>query len=392
MNIFRIVKKELDKIFKFPRQIITAFILPGLLLFLIYAFIGVGLSSVMEEGEEQASIIYVINSPESLESIYSIASSLKVDLRKEDVSELNNLKQAVLNEEIAAVLVYDEDFDNNIQKSPLPKVSVFYVSTASNAYAVMERAQTIIGLQQKYIYEDLDIDPNLFNVGFEKLESDQESVGSILAMILPMMVMSFIFASALGVGSDAIAGEKERGTLATLLMLPIKRSNIIIGKIISTSTITVLSALSSFIGLLAAMPFAKAMFALGDNATISYSAMDIIGLIVILLLIALLASSILLIFSTLAKNIKEASTMALPVYIAAIISPLLTMFTTGGSSSKIVYLIPVYNTILGLKDILSFNFDIINFLIILGSSVLYISIIVFVLVRMFKSEKVLYSK
>ncbi|MFA7435267.1 MAG: hypothetical protein WC006_02755, partial [Bacilli bacterium] len=65
---------------------------------------------------------------------------------------------------------------------------------------------------------------------------------------------------------------------------------------------------------------------------------------------------------------------------------------TGGSSSKIVYLIPVYNTILGLKDILSFNFDIINFLIILGSSVLYISIIVFVLVRMFKSEKVLYSK
>ncbi|MFA7435045.1 MAG: ABC transporter permease, partial [Bacilli bacterium] len=218
MNIFRIVKKELDKIFKFPRQIITAFILPGLLLFLIYAFIGVGLSSVMEEGEEQASIIYVINSPESLESIYSIASSLKVDLRKEDVSELNNLKQAVLNEEIAAVIVYDEDFDNNIQKSPLPKVSVFYVSTASNAYAVMERAQTIIGLQQKYIYEDLDIDPNLFNVGFEKLESDQESVGSILAMILPMMVMSFIFASALGVGSDAIAGEKERGTLATLLM------------------------------------------------------------------------------------------------------------------------------------------------------------------------------
>ena len=116
MNIFRIVKKELDKIFKFPRQIITAFILPGLLLFLIYAFIGVGLSSVMEEGEEQASIIYVINSPESLESIYSIASSLKVDLRKEDVSELNNLKQAVLNEEIAAVIVYDEDFDNNIQK------------------------------------------------------------------------------------------------------------------------------------------------------------------------------------------------------------------------------------------------------------------------------------
>lgn len=392
MNIFRIVKKELDKIFKFPRQIITAFILPGLLLFLIYAFIGVGLSSVMEEGEEQASIIYVINSPESLESIYSIASSLKVDLRKEDVSELNNLKQAVLNEEIAAVIVYDEDFDNNIQKSPLPKVSVFYVSSASNAYAVMERAQTIIGLQQKHIYEDLDIDPNLFNVGFEKLESDQESVGSILAMILPMMVMSFIFASALGVGSDAIAGEKERGTLATLLMLPIKRSNIIIGKIISTSTITVLSALSSFIGLFAAMPFAKAMFALGDNATISYSAMDIIGLIVILLLIALLASSILLIFSTLAKNIKEASTMALPVYIAAIISPLLTMFTTGGSSSKIVYLIPVYNTILGLKDILSFNFDIINFLIILGSSVLYISIIVFVLVRMFKSEKVLYSK
>lgn len=391
MNIFKIIKKELDKIFKFPRQIFTTLILPGFILFVIYAFIGTGIEKMMKEEENKDSIIHVINAPESLDVVFPLAKDENVNLIESSASELENLKQLILDGQIQAILLYDENFDANINKDPLATVKILYDSSNTNALVVFERAQKVVSIQQGYLYQKLEINPHIFNVEQIYVQPEEKGTAVMLAMILPMILMSFIFANALAIGSDAIAGEKERGTLATLLMLPIKRSEIIIGKIISTSTITVLSAFSSFLGLVLSLPFAKSMFAI--EGAISYGVLDIVGLVVILLLIALLASTILLIISTIAKNIKEATTLAMPIYIAAIIIPIITMFSTGsGSISKGMYLIPIYNTILGLKEILSFNFDLVNFLLILGSSIIYIVLFVVILVRMFKSERVLYSK
>jgi len=392
MNIFRIVKKELDKIFKFPRQILTTLVLPGLLIFLIYTFLGVGVDASMKEEADAITIIHVINSPESLDSVYESVGTLKIELKKSTVEELEDLKDLVIAKEIHAILLYDENFDDLIQTDILPNVKILYDSSATNAYLVMERAQIVVAMQRGIIYEELNIDPNIFNIIPEKVEPEEKGSAVMLAMILPMLLMSFIFASALSTGSDAIAGEKERGTLATLLLLPIKRSHIIIGKTISTSTITIISALSSFLGIMASWPFAKSIFAVDGDINFNYGAGEIIGLVVMLLLIALLASSILLIISTLAKNIKEATTLAMPIYIAAIIVPIITMFQSGEVSSKLVYFIPLYNTILGLKAIISLNFDLVNFLLILGSTLVYIALFIFILIKMFKSEKVLYSK
>jgi sodium transport system permease protein len=393
MNIIKIVKKELDKIFKFPRQILTTLVLPGLLLFLIYAFLGMGFGNMVGEEVETTTIIHVVNAPASLEAIRTDeVVKMKIDLYEANETDIENLKNEVLNGSIHAVLVYDSNFDDLVQSPNLPNVTILYDSSTTSAAVTIERINLIISTQQSYLYRELNINPDLFNVVFDNIEPAEKGGAVILAMILPMLLMSFIFASALGTGSDAIAGEKERGTLATLLMLPIKRSDIIIGKIISTSILTVISALSSFIGLVASLPFAKELFATGENLTISYGFLDILGLFVIILLIALLASSILLIISTLAKNVKEATTLAMPIYIAAIITPILSMFSSSSAGTKLVYIIPLYNTIIGLKEIISTNFDLVNFLLIIASTLIYVFIFIVVLIRLFKSEKVLYSK
>ena len=62
--------------------------------------------------------------------------------------------------------------------------------------------------------------------------------------------------SSLGIGADVIAGEKERGTLSTLLMAPITKTEIIVGKILATTIITLLSSVGSFLGIAASLPFA----------------------------------------------------------------------------------------------------------------------------------------
>lgn len=389
-NAFKVVKKELDKIFKFPRMIFTSLVLPGLMLFLIYAFIGAGFNSFVGETVEHISQIYVVNFPESLKFAYNLADEMKITIYEMPEEKLEELKERVQNNEIDAIIFYEKDFDAKVNTENLPVVEIYYNNSSSYSSSASNKAHSIISLQQQNFFEELGINPHIFEMKLENVEEEAKANASIIAMILPMLIMSFIFASALGIGTDAIAGEKERGTLATLLMLPVKRSEIIFGKIISTSTLTVLSAFSSFIGIIASLPFSKSIFAIEGDIT--YSVFEILGLVVILLLIALFASTVLLIISTLAKNIKEASTMAMPIYIAAIISPMISMFSNTASTSKTLYFIPIYNTILGLKEILGLNFNLINFLIILGSSLVYIALFVYILVRLFKSERVLYSK
>jgi sodium transport system permease protein len=112
----------------------------------------------------------------------------------------------------------------------------------------------------------------------------------------------------------------------------------------------------------------------------------------ILVLLAALASTLLLLASTIARTVKEASAFATPLFIAVMVLPMMTMFSDKSSVSRGVYLIPIYNFIIVLKDLLSFNLDIVNYLLTAGSSLVVITALVLVLVKLFKSEKILYTQ
>lgn len=388
-NIFKIVKKEFDKIFKFPRMLFTTLIMPGLIIFLVYAAIGTSMDSMVAKAEEEKSIVYIINAPDSLDFINELNDDLMVDLRYTNIEGLEELKEQVLDGFVGAILVYDEDFDNMIANDPLPVIEVIYESSAPDSYIAMGRAMAIIYAHQAILYEELGINPYIFAT--KEIKVDEEKGGAfILAMILPLLLMSFVLSSALGIGTDAVAGEKERGTLPTLLMLPIKRNEIIFGKLFSTSFLTILSAMSSFIGIAASLPFAKSAFAV--EGTLGYGFTELSSIVLLLLLIALISSSLFLIISTIAKNIKEATTMSMPIYIVTLMIPIFSMFSTGTTSSTTSYFIPMYNIIVVLKEILSYKFSLINLLYVTGSSLVYVAIFILILTRLFKSERILYSK
>lgn len=389
-NIFRIFKKEFDKIFKFPRMIFSTLILPGLIIFLIYAFIGQSLQGEMDKMQSHESVVHVINSPESFEFAYNLAEDYKINFSKITETDIDDIKLQLKDGTVDVIIIFEDNFDQLLANKEIPKIQVLYNSYENNSNVANTKIQELIEIQKQVKYQELGINPHIFDVKMEEVVDQASGGAKTLAMILPMIIISFIFGSALSIGSDAIAGEKERGTLATILMTPIKRNEIIIGKIISTSVITIFSAFSSFIGVIASLPYAKAMFSLEGG--VSYAALDYLGILVILLVLSVLASSILLVTSTIAKTVKEASMLAMPIYMAAIIIPAITMFSSGTSDNPIVYLIPIYNTVLGFKGILGMNIDLGNFLLIIGSSVVYIGLIIFLLIKMFKNERILYSK
>ena len=211
----------------------------------------------------------------------------------------------------------------------------------------------------------------------------------MLAALLPILLISFVFSGAISIGSDAIAGEKERGTLASLLMAPIQRHQIVIGKIISISAITVLSALSSFAGILASLPFSKALY--GVNGNVSLGFMDLLMLLILILTLVLVMVSLIAVASTLAKTVKEASTFAMPMYFIALISAAMSMFSESVSRQLVVYVIPVYSNVMAVRALLMFELDWVQFMLTIVSSIGFFTLMVLLITRLFHSENVLFK-
>ena len=278
-DIWNIMKKDLDKIFKYPRMILSTVLLPGLLLFIIYAFMGSALSNQITEYEEREKVIHLVNAPESFEAYEIIALEMKMRFIKLDEVDMDALMHDIETKAMEVLVVFEEGFDAQLGGNR-PNIDVYYNPTHGISNQSYSSLRIVLSMYQNGIVESLlnqhGLTSDVFALDVELVydEQDERKLGAgVLAMLLPMLIVTFIFSGSLSVGSDAIAGEKERGTLPTLLMAPIKRSKIIYGKIFSTTIIAVLTAISSFIGIIASIPFSKDMFAI-DGVTLAYELSD----------------------------------------------------------------------------------------------------------------------
>jgi len=197
----------------------------------------------------------------------------------------------------------------------------------------------------------------------------------------------------MGIGIESIAGEKERGTIATLLVTPIRRSQLAIGKIISIAIIAVLSSVASFLGLLAVLPqFAKIGEGGESIGKVSYALSDYGMLLGIMLTAVLFFVALIVIVSTYSKSIKEAGTLVMPLYLVVMGAAFFNMFTQNVSDDIVYYLIPVYNIVISLKALFQFDLTLANWLFTVSSTMAYTLILIFLIQSMFKSEKVMFNK
>lgn len=387
-EIRQIIKKELDKIFKFPRVIFSTLILPGLLIFGIYSFMGTSLKGEIDRTTVYKPLIIMENAPDSFLDIFDSFQEQFIIVDSEEITE-TVYKEMLVKSELDLVIKFSTNFEDSFFTGQ-SKVELLANNANSNSYSAYMAFTEILNVYKEAEFEKLDINTDIFVVDLDDTFTDEKkNVGMVLAMLMPMLIITFVFAGTLSIGADAIAGEKERGTLATLLMAPIKRNSIIIGKIISTAIISITSAASSFIGVLASMPFAKDLFMI--DASITYSITDYTILFAVLMVLGTLSSCLILLASTFAKSTKEATSYAMPIYIIAILIPTFSMFSNGKSES-ILYTIPIYNISLILKDIFSFDINVTNFIITISSTVAFTAILIFGLLKMFKNEKILFSK
>ena len=381
-NVLTIIKKEFARFFKDKRLVLSTLILPGLLIFLLYTLMG----SVFTDSTQTYTAKVVNPSAVFGQIVDGEESGALFELTEIPAEELDAAKEEVKAGDADLVIVFPENFDAVLtggQTYPVgqaPVVEVWYNSgstASSSAYSLV--VSLLDSLENSM--------SNLFDVNYAAggdLVTAQEAEASYYAMLLPFLILTFLYSGCMGIAPESIAGEKERGTIATLL----RRSELVIGKIASLSVLSALSAISSFLGTFLALP--KLTGGSIGGALASYSAGQYFALFAVMLSAVLIIVSLISIISAFAKSVKEAASLSVPLMLVVMLVGLSTMlFTTHAPAA---FLIPIYNCVQVMAEIFSLQFSWVNLVITLASNLVYIVVLVWLLTKMFKSERIVFNK
>ena len=395
-NTWTIIRKEFARFFGDRQLVFTTVIMPGLLIYLIYSLMGVGIRNMETHGEQDVVTVRVENMPQSVAPILSsLDSSIVILQQPVSQTDIDALQDKEIN---AIAMRFPADFDALVADydpmggQPAPNVEIYY-NSANNAsdrvFTIMETALNAFedGMANRFDINRADEEGQTFNQA-----SDDQVLGDILSKLLPMLIIMMLFSGVMAIAPSSIAGEKERGTIATLLVTPMRRNELAIGKIVSLSCIALLSGVSSFIGIALSLP--NMIQAGGDGIEIpfNYTTGDYIALLLVIFASVLVMASAISLLSALAKDVKNAGTMITPFMLIIMLAGLLPMFQTETVHSLVNYFIPFYNSIQVMADVFAHSLNWTALFITLGSNIVYTGIAIWGLTRMFNSEKVMFSK
>ena len=401
-RLLTVVKKELKRVFTDRRLVFSTMILPAVSIFLMYSLMGNMITSQVDDINTNIPNVMVVDAPESFHG-YVENSLLEEEFSFEYTSGTGNIdeyKNNILIGDLELLIIFDGNFDDKASEYNNPNIERYYNRSedySSEARWNMDNA--LVDYENYLLGERIGNQEhvNVFdlNRGVEKdsIEDEQKATGKGLSTLFPMLIAIFLFAGAMSVGADIIAGEKERGTMATLLVTPVKRETLAMGKIIALGIIAIVSATSSFIGIIASMPAAGEMFSRDgmDISSLKFSLVDFFSLGAIMLTLVGLYVAIVCVVSVISKSIKEANTYMAPIYMVVMISGFSTMFSDGAVETW-KFLIPVYGSVIALKNLLVFELTSTMLLYTCGSAIAVTSVAVYLIKVLFNSERVMFSK
>ena len=394
-NTWTIIRKEFARFFGDRQLVFTTVIMPGLLIYLIYSLMGVGIRNMETKGEQDVVTVRVENMPQSVAPILSsLDSSIVIMQQPVSQADIDALQDKEIN---AIAMRFPADFDALMANydptggQPAPNVEIYYNSANNASDRVFNIMQTALnayedGMANRFDINRADEEGQTFNQA-----SDDQVVGDILSKLLPMLIIMMLFSGVMAIAPSSIAGEKERGTIATLLVTPMRRNELALGKIVSLSCIALLSGISSFVGIALSLPN---MISAGNESIdipFNYTTSDYIALLLVIFASVLVMASAISLLSALAKDVKNAGTMITPFMLVVMLAGLLPMFQTETVHSLVNYFIPFYNSIQVMADVFAHSLNWTALLITLGSNIVYTGIAIWGLTRMFNSEKVMFS-
>ena len=403
-----IMNKELKRLFTDRKMIFILVLVPMLILPVMYSVMGYMEKVRHKDISEYEADIFVYPGKQNDTSIFDkFHNELKECNAKLDIisdKQIDISKDLITEKESELLIVFPDNIQKKFEDMSPFDIQLYYnASSDYSSHIYYETKNSFDTVGDNLIAERLErmklpteiISPFTMNETITSEESNLAKKGSVfgklLGIMLPFFILIYLFSNSLTVGTDTVAGEKERGTLAILLVNQVDRLSIILGKMLSVMCAAFIGAASSMLGLIIGSRFFISMFggSMKEMKGFELIPKDYLQFAIILIPVAMLIVAIVMILSTYARNIKEAQGMIMPVYFIVMIIGVSTMRTTENPDVWMIYA-PIVNSLMAIKSIFMKNAIWGNVLISASSSLILAGILIFYMLKMFKDERILF--
>jgi len=399
-----IIKKEFKELFTLGTLI------PLVVIAVVFGFVGQSIGSI-EERMEEKPVIGIVDRDDGDFSDIAMAALIEKSKVIYNGSDTEEGLEEVREENGVALLVIPENFSQNIYANQPGEIEIYWILKGAGVMdsissGVVEGLIQAVnqGISSELIQQDSSFDPALVLAPTTRVETtffkgkeieglSSSQLGNMLSsqsIAIPIVVMMLIIMAGASVISS-MGMEKENKTLETLLTLPVRRSHIVIGKIVGSALVGMIMASIYMIG------FSRYMtsFQISDIDLADFGlalTMQDYLLVGISLFTALLAGlSLCIVLGTFAKNYRSAQTLIFPITALAMICMFITMFkdfdTIPAALRILVFAIPFYHPMMAMQALMMDNYS----LVISGIAytAIFTVIMIVVAVRIFNSDRLL---
>ncbi len=375
-NVFTIVKKEFSRFFRDKRMILTV-ILPGIMIYVIYSLMGTVFANIGATPKDYKPKAYISGAPASMSETLGLVLEVEGG-----IADVDSAKALVEDGTIDVAVVFPADFEDNYGGVKVPDVEIYFNSAEQNSSFAYNLVASVLGAFTKPAFT-INAGGGIYN-----LASEESSTKQIMSMMVPVLMFALLASACMAVAPESIAGEKERGTMATMLITPVNRSEIALGKILSLTFFALLGGISSFIGVILSLP--KLMGSSINLGAVPYGVGEYFMLFGIIISVVLVIISAFSVLSTLAKSVKEAGALIGPMMMAVIVLGMVSIFAP--SASVGLYAIPLAGSGLAMAAIMSMTASPLGVALAIISNLVVAALLVVLLAFMFNSEKIMFKK
>lgn len=378
-NVFNILKKELKETFRDKKSLAMMLVVPIMIPLLV-----IGLSALFESEVNKSVTEY-----NTIGFDYQL-SKVEKDIAKEAEIKVvqksrKELKEAYQKGDID--LYVTKSGNKYILNGEENETTTYATALVEGYFAVYKEYLQGTYLSGKNIPKNEVL--NIITVEKKVVEKENFYASYITNYAFLFIIMAITISSTYP-ATDATAGEKERGTLETLLTFPIKSKDIIVGKFLSVSLSSIVTGVVSLILMIASLAITGNMFTIYKEVNLVPPITTIIYALLVIISYSFLISGLCIAIASKSKTFKEAQSALTPITFISFF-PSFVAFMMNIKISAVSSLIPFLNFTLLFSDITSGNINFLYIALMMVSTVITISLVLMVIIRQYKSEKVLFS-
>jgi sodium transport system permease protein len=313
------------------------------------------------------------------------------------IVEASDPAQAVRDEEAAVGLILPPGFDAALGDERPAEVQILADESELTGGVQEGRVSDLLASYSQSVVEDRlasrGLDPGIvvpFSVESVNVATPREMSGAFLGMMLPMFIVLWALVGGMYTAIDVTAGEKERLTLEPLLTTPTGRVNLVLGKlaaVMTTSLVALTLSVSSMLVAFALVPLGSAE---GEALRLQVDLQTALLLVLAALPVVLMFSALEMAVCILARSFKEAQNYVVPLQFVVLMPAVAVMVLPDLAPPLAGYAIPIFSTLVVLRDLFLGRVDPAAFAVMTGSALAYAALAVALALRQFGREKVLF--